>query len=87
MKVLYGGQALLPWRQTKSHKETRAVSGLIPVIQNFNYAQIFSLWSCLSTHQQPAPPSTADQTGYNLMMQTERKLLATHEETIVFCQL
>lgn len=34
MKVFYVGQALLPWRQTKSHKEIRAVLGLIPVIQS-----------------------------------------------------
>lgn len=53
MKVFYVGQALLPWRQTKSHKEIGAVLGLIPVIQSTPKSQLcrdLCLWSCLSMY-------------------------------------
>lgn len=44
MKVFYVGQALLHWRQgkkKKSHKEIRAVLGLIPVIQSTPKSQLY----------------------------------------------
>lgn len=85
MKIFYVGQALLPWRQTKSQKEIRAVSGLTPVIQstlNFQLCRDLCPSGLVYQHinnQLPRPGTSHDANRENTP--------CTHEETTGFYQL
>lgn len=89
MKVFHVGQALLPWRETKSHKEIRTVLGLVPVIQSIKVSimqRLESLCSCLSKHSfqsTSAMLSIVDWTAYISAWCKTDRTPRTHKETIV----